>query len=285
MSILVIGLSLAAVLFLLSAGLTLIFGMLSVINFAHGSFYMPGAYLGFQVIALTGNFWLSLVIAPLLGALLGAAVEAVVLRPVYDKEPHYQMLLTFGVTLVLEQAIRAVWGLDYKDVATPALLTAPTHILGDTVSTYRLFIIAFGAAVAALLFVALDRTRIGVMVRAASTDPEMVRGLGIDVGRLRTGVFAAGTGLAALAGAVTAPLFPVDLGMGFSVIIDCFIVIIIGGLGSIQGAVAASLLVGLVRALGYSFAPEWVDFATYSLLIAVLLTRPRGLFGREARAA
>ena len=285
MSVLVIGLSLASVLFLLSAGLTLIFGMLGVINFAHGSFYMLGAYLGFQVIEATGNFWLALLVAPLLGGAIGAAIERVTLRPVYDREPHYQMLLTFGLILILEEAVRAIWGLDYKEVSAPPILAPPTHILGATVSTYRLFIIGFGAVTAAVLFAALDKTRIGVMVRAASSDPEMVRGLGIDVDRMRTGVFALGTGLAALAGVVTAPLFPVELGMGFSVIIDCFIVIIIGGLGSIKGAVVAALLLGLVRAVGYTLVPEWVDFASYSLLILVLLTRPQGLFGRERRLA
>ena len=285
MSILVIGLSLAASLFVLSAGLTLIFGMLGVINFAHGSFYMLGAYLGFQVIEATGNFWLALILAPLVGALIGTAAEYLALRPVYDREHHDQMLLTFGLILVLEEAVRAIWGLDYKEVSAPALLSQPTQLLGATVSTYRLFLIGFGALVAALLFIALEKTRIGVIVRAASTDPEMVRGLGIDVNRVRTFVFAFGTGLAALGGAVTAPLFPVELGMGFSVIIDCFIVIIIGGLGSIKGAVAASLLLGLVRAIGYTAAPEWVDFASYSLLILVLLTRPQGLFGRERRLA
>ncbi len=285
MSILVIGLSLASVLFLLSAGLTLIFGMLGVINFAHGSFYMLGAYVGFQTIALSGNFWLALLVAPLIGGLLGACVECAALRPVYNREPHYQMLLTFGLILILEEAIKWIWGLDYKEVGAPAILAAPTHLLGATVSTYRLFIIGFGAMVAAALFLALDRTRIGVVVRAASTDPEMVRGLGIDVNFVRTGVFAFGTGLAALGGAVTAPLFPVELGMGFSVIIDCFVVIVIGGLGSIKGAVVAALLLGLVRAVAYTMAPEWVDFGSYTLLIVVLLTRPQGLFGREARVA
>jgi branched-chain amino acid transport system permease protein len=284
-NILVIGLSLAAVLFLLSAGLTLIFGMLGVINFAHGSFYMLGAYLGFQVIETTGNFWVALVVAPLLAALVGAVVERLVLHPVYDREPHYQMLLAFGIILLLEEAVRAIWGLDYKEVGAPAALAAPTHLLGATVSTYRLFIIGFGAAIAALLFAVLDKTRVGMVVRAASSDPEMVRGLGIDVNRVRTGVFAFGTGLAALGGAVTAPLFPVELGMGFSVIIDCFVVIVIGGLGSIKGAVIAALLLGLVRAVAYATASEWVDFGSYSLLILVLLTRPQGLFGRERRLA
>ena len=285
MNIFVIGLSLASTLFLLSAGLTLIFGMLGVINFAHGSFYMLGAYAGYQIIQLTGSFWWALLLAPLVGGLVGAAVERLALRPVYNREQHTQMLLTFGVILVLEEVVRAIWGLEYKEVAAPALLAAPTHLLGATVSTYRLFLITFGAAMALVLFLALDRTRIGIIVRAASSNAEMVRGLGIDVGRVRTGVFAFGTALAALGGAVTAPLFPVELGMGFSVIIDCFVVIIIGGLGSIKGTVVAALLLGLVRALGYSFAPEWVDFASYSLLILVLLSRPQGLFGRQMRTA
>lgn len=284
MNVLVIGLSLAAVLFLLTAGLTLIFGMLGVINFAHGSFYMLGAYLGYQAAELSGSFWAALVAAPLLAALVGAAVERLALRPVYGREHYYQMLLTFGVILVLEEAVRAVWGLDYKEVAAPASLAAPVRLLGTTVSAYRLFLIGFGAVTAALLFVALDKTRVGVVVRAASSDPEMVRGLGISVDRVRTGVFAFGTGLAALAGAATAPLFPVELGMG-GVIIDCFVVIIIGGIGSIKGTVVASLLLGLTRAVGYGFAPEWVEFASYSLLILVLLLRPQGLFGRGLRPA
>ena len=285
MNLVVIGLSLAAILFLLAAGLTLIFGMLGVVNFAHGAFYMLGAYLGFQVIEVTGSFWAALVVAPLLGGLVGAVMERVALRAVYGREAHYQMLLTFGFILILDETVRAIWGLDYKEVAAPAMLAGPTHLLDATVSTYRVFIIGFGAAIAAGLFAAIEKTRIGVVVRAASSDAELVSGLGIDVGLVRTGVFAFGTGLAALAGAVTAPLFPVELGMGFSVIIDCFIVIIIGGFGSIKGAVVAALLVGLVRAAGYAFAPEWVDFTTYSLLIAVLLTRPHGLFGRVGRTA
>ena len=285
LNILIIGLSLASLLFLLAAGLTLIFGMLGVINFAHGSFYMLGAYLGYQVIVFTGSYWIALLAAPLIGGLIGMAMETLALRPVYGREHHYQMLLTFGFILILDEAVRAIWGLDYKEVGAPPLLGAPTHILGVAVSTYRLFIIGFGALMAALLFVVLEKTRIGIVVRAASSDPEMVRGLGIDVGRVRTGVFAFGTALAALAGTVTAPLFPVELGMGFSVIIDCFVIIIIGGLGSIKGAVLAALLVGLVRSAGYAMAPEWVDFATYSLLILVLLTRPQGLFGRKARIA
>ena len=281
----VIALSLASILFVLAAGLTLIFGMLGVINFAHGSFYMLGAYLAFQAIQLTGSFWMGLALAILVGGAVGAFTEVTALRPLYGREPHDQMLLTFGCILVLDEAVKAVWGLDYKEVGAPALLAAPTTIGGQTVSTYRLFVIGFGAATALALYAILERTRVGITVRAASSDPEMVSGLGIDVAKVRTAVFAFGAALAALGGAVTAPLYPVELGMGFSVIIDCFVIIIIGGLGSIRGAVVAALLVGFVRAIGYAAFPEWVDFATYSLLILVLTTRPQGLFGRARRVA
>ena len=283
--VLVIALSLAAILFLLAAGLTLIFGMLGVINFAHGSFYMLGAYLCYAAIVWSGNFWLSLVAAAVVAGIVGALAETVALRPLYGRAHHYQMLLTFGLILVLDELVKGIWGLDYKEVGAPALLAGPTVIAGTSVSIYRLFVIGFGAAVALALFVVLERTRVGVTVRAASSDAEMVGALGIDVRRVRTVVFAVGAAFAGLAGAITAPLFPVELGMGFSVIIDCFVIIIIGGLGSIKGAVVAALLVGFVRAVGYTLVPEWVDFATYSLLILVLLTRPQGLFGRAGRVA
>lgn len=285
MSMLIIGLSLAFILFLLSAGLTLIFGMLGVINFAHGSLYMLGAYLGYQVIAQTGNFWLALLLAPLIGAMIGAAMEYVALRPIYHREHHYQMLLTFGFILVLDEAVRLIWGLSYKETNPPELLREPVVLFGSVISTYRIFVIGFGAAIAGALFWCIERTTAGMILRAASSDPETLSALGVDVGKVRTAVFAFGAGLAALAGVVTAPMFPVELSMGFNVIIDCFIVIIIGGLGSVRGAIVASLLVGLVRAAGYTFAAEWVDFLTYLLLILVLLVRPEGLFGRQRRIA
>jgi branched-chain amino acid transport system permease protein len=285
MSVVIIGLSIGFLLFLLAAGLTLIFGMLGVVNFAHGSLYMVGAYLAYTIFKLTGSFWIALALVPLLGALLGMVMEAIALRPLYGREHYYQILLTFGFILIIEELVRVFWGLDYKEVNPPAILGSPIEILGMTLSPYRIFVIGFGAIIAALLFYVLENTRVGVIVRASSSDPETVQALGIDVGRVRTGVFAFGAGLAALGGAVAAPLFPVELGMGFNIIIDCFIVIIIGGLGSIRGAIVAALLIGMVRALGYTIAPDWVDFLTYSVLIVMLLTRPEGLFGRSRRVA
>ena len=285
MSVVVIGLSIGLLLFLLAAGLTLIFGMLGVVNFAHGSIYMLGAYLAYMTVSLTGNFWIALIVVPLLGALLGAVMEVVTLRPLYGREQHYQVLLTFGCVLIIEEAVRMIWGLDYKEMNPPAALNTALHVFGMTIAPYRLFVIGFGAALAALLFYVIENTRVGIIIRAASIDPETVQALGLDVSRVRTGVFAFGAALAALGGAVAAPLLPIELGMGFNIIIDCFIVIIIGGLGSIKGAIIAALLIGMVRALGYTIAPDWVDFATYSVLILVLLTRPEGLFGRTRRIA
>ena len=285
MSVVIIGLSIGLLLFLLAAGLTLIFGMLGVVNFAHGSIYMVGAYLAYMTVSLTGSFWIALITVPLIGALLGAVMEIVTLRPLYGREQHYQVLLTFGCVLIIEEAVRMIWGLDYKEVNPPAILNTALHVFGMTLAPYRLFVIGFGAALAALLFYVIENTRVGIIIRAASIDPETVQALGLDVSRVRTGVFAFGAALAALGGAVAAPLLPIELGMGFNIIIDCFIVIIIGGLGSIKGAIIAALLIGMVRALGYTIAPDWVDFATYSVLILVLLTRPQGLFGRTMRIA
>jgi branched-chain amino acid transport system permease protein len=284
-STIVIGLSLSFLLFLLASGLTLIFGMLGVINFAHGALYMLGAYVCFQIVTWTGSFWAGLVIAPVIVAVIGAAMEITTLRAVYERDHIYQLLLTFGFILVLEEAARILWGLDYKQVPTPDIFSRPIALFGSQIPSYRLFIIGFGATVSLALFLMLERSRLGMVIRAASSDADMARTLGIDVAKVRTVVFALGAGLAALGGVVAAPLVPIELGMGFSVIIDCFVVVIIGGLGNIRGAVFAALLLGMARAAGFTYAPEWVELITFALLIAILLTRPKGLFARKGRAA
>jgi branched-chain amino acid transport system permease protein len=284
-STIVIGLSLSFLLFLLASGLTLIFGMLGVINFAHGALYMLGAYVCFQIVTWTGSFWAGLVIAPVVVAVIGAAMEIATLRAVYERDHIYQLLLTFGFILVLEEAARILWGLDYKQVPTPDIFSRPIALFGSLIPSYRLFIIGFGATVSLALFLMLERSRLGMVIRAASSDADMARTLGIDVAKVRTVVFALGAGLAALGGVVAAPLVPIELGMGFSVIIDCFVVVIIGGLGNIRGAVFAALLLGLARAAGFTYAPDWVELITFALLIAILLTRPKGLFARKGRAA
>lgn len=285
MSTLVIGLSLGLLLFLLASGLTLIFGMLGVINFAHGALYMLGAYLAFELSHRSGSFAVGVLGAVVITAGVGALMERITLRPIYDRPHFYQLILTFGLILVVSEAVKLFWGLGYKEVSTPAILSGTVQMGGSTLPVYRLFVIAVGLAVGGGLFLLLERSTFGMLVRAASSDDEMVRLLGLPARSVRTAVFALGAGLAGLAGAIAAPLFPIDLGMATNTVIDCFIVVILGGLGNIRGAVAASILIGLVRALGYTYAPSWVDVLTFGLLIATLLTRPQGLFSRPTRLA
>ena len=202
MALVLNGLSIGMLLFLLAAGLTLVFGLLGVVNFAHGSLYMLGAYTAFQVVQWTGSFWLALLVAPILVGLAGALMERFALRPLYARDHSYQLLLTFGFILVIEEFIRMVWGVDFKAVSAPALLSGTTEVAGSVVTDYRLFIIVFGAVVSALLFYVIEKTRVGVVVRAASANSAMVSCLGIDVGKVRTGVFVAGAMLAAVSGVV-----------------------------------------------------------------------------------
>lgn len=285
MSTLIIGLSLGMLLFLLASGLTLIFGMLGVINFAHGALYMLGAYLAFDIGRRTGSFTAGVLLATLLTGVAGALMERLALRPIYQRPHFYQVILTFGFILVITELVKFTWGLGYQEVSIPLALSGTLQITGSTVPVYRLFVIALGSVVCTGLFLLLERSTFGMLVRAASSDDEMVRLLGLPASAVRTAVFALGAALAGLAGSIAAPLFPVELDMGTNTIIDCFLVVILGGLGNIRGAVAGSLLIGMVRALGYTFAPSWVDVITFTLLIATLLTRPQGLFSRPVRAA
>ena len=283
MSVFVIGISIGMMLFLLAAGLTLIFGMLGVINFAHGALYMLGAYLAYQVVTWTGSFWLALVVSPLVVAALSAAMEFVAMRPIYKRDHFYQVLLTFGAILVIDELVRTIWGIQPKLLTAPPGLGASVAMFGSDVSAYRLFIIVFGAGIAALLFFFLERSRFGMIIRACSKDSDMAACLGINVPRVRTSIFALGAGLAALGGVVSGPMFPVDTNMGFLVIINCFIVVVVGGLGNIKGSLLGALLIGLVQAYGQRYVPQLIGVLTYVLFIVVLLTRPQGLFSRVLR--
>jgi branched-chain amino acid transport system permease protein len=285
MSIIIIGLSISMLLFLLAAGLTIIFGMLGVVNFAHGALYMLGAYTGYQMVQWTGSFWLALLFAPILVALLGGLIERFTLRPLYDRDHAYQLLMTFGCVLVIEEAVRLIWGVNFMAMNAPEILSGTVQMFGSTITVYRLFIIGFGLALSLAMFLVIERTSVGMMVRATSSNSDMAACLGIDVVRLRTLVFMAGTFLAALGGTIAAPLLPLKLGMGYTIIIDCFIIIIIGGLGNIRGAIVASLLVGMTRAFGQQFAADWIGLLTYALLILTLVVRPEGLFNRKGREA
>lgn len=283
MSVFVIGLSIGMLLFLLAAGLTLIFGMLGVINFAHGALYMLGAYLAYQLVTWTGSFWVALAISPLIVAAVSAAMEFVAMRPIYTRDHFYQVLLTFGAILVIDEIVRVIWGLQPKLLAAPPGLGGSVHMFGSDVSAYRLFIIVFGAAISALLFFFLERSKYGMVIRACSKDSDMASCLGVNVPRVRTAIFALGAGLAAMGGVVAGPLFPVDTNMGFLVIITCFIVVVVGGLGNIKGSLLGALLIGMVQAYGQRYLPDLIGVLTYVLFIGVLLMRPQGLFSRVLR--
>lgn len=283
---LLIGLSIAMLLFLLAAGLSLIFGMLGVVNFAHGALYMVGAFVAYEVAMRTGSFWLALAVAPVMVAVVGIVIEFGLLRPLYARDHVQQLMMTFGLILVLDEAVRLVWGVDYRSITPPGIFAEPIRLFGENVATYRVFVVGLGLAVLGILIFGIERTRLGMVLRAAMSNAPMTRCLGIRVDRIRTAVFALGAGLAALGGAAAAPLLPVQVGMGSSIIIDCFIVVVIGGLGSVRGTAAAALLLGLTQAFGQYLAPGWIEVWTLLVMVAVLLLRPQGLFGvKSSRVA
>jgi branched-chain amino acid transport system permease protein len=283
MATLLLGLSIGILLFLLAAGLTLIFGLLGIVNLAHGSLYMLGAYVGYQTVAMTGSFVAALVVAPLAVAALGALLELVVFRRIYRHPHHLQFLLTVGVLLVIEEAVRFTWGLTYLKLDEPAVLGGVTQLAGVAFSNYRLFCTVMGVGAALALFFVLDRTPVGTILRAAQENDAMLGSLGINVKRVRTAAVAIGAGVAAFAGVISAPLLPIEPSMGIRIILDCFVVVIIGGLGSIQGAIVASLLIGMTRAFGEQYFGDWVQVCIYGWLVATLLLRPQGLFARQVR--
>lgn len=267
------------ILFLLSAGLSLIFGLMNVINMAHGSFFMLGAYAGFTIAAWTGNFWLAAMIAPLPAAALGALIERLFIRPLHGRSPFDLVLLTFGFTFVFTDLAKLIWGTDIHSLPPPDVLHGSVTILGAAFPVFRLFLISIGLGLALLLWLVLDRSRFGAMVRAGVDDGAMAQGLGINVPLLFTGVFVIGTGLAAFAGVVAGPVIGVYPGMDIDVLIPAFIVIVIGGMGSLRGAFYASLLIGAADTFGKAYLPGAATFLIYVLMIVVLLVRPAGLFG------
>ena len=272
---------LSALLFLVSVGLSLVFGILRVVNFAHGMFYMLGAYVGYTLAARTGSFWLALVAAPPLVGLLGAALEASTLRFIYRRPPIYQVLLTFGLSLMIEEGVRIFWGATAQSVDPPAWLAGSVALAGTVYPAYRLFMLALGAVVGAGLWLFLKKTRAGLVIRAVAQNAEMAGCLGADVRRVRTAVFGLACALAGLAGVAAAPMLSAYLGMGISVIVDAFVVVVIGGLGSIGGSMVGSLIVGAAQTWGGFFFSEVAMAIMYAVMAAILVFRPWGLFGEE----
>jgi branched-subunit amino acid ABC-type transport system permease component len=277
------GLSYGVLLFLLSVGLTLIFGMLDVVNLAHGSFYMLGAYAGLATVAATGNFWLALVAAPLAVGVIGALMERAVLRPLYRRPPLDQILLTFGFIYIFEDLVKSIWGGTIRSIAPPDLFAGSVRIFGGAFPSYRLFVIGFGFVMAVVLWLVIERTRLGAIIRAGVYDAEMTAGMGINIHRVFTGVFAAGAALGGLSGVIAGPIQSAQPPMGATILIPALIVVVVGGLGSLKGSLVGSLLVGQAEVWGKVWLPGLSMAMIYFVMAAVVLLRPQGLFGRPLK--
>ena len=275
------GVQYGLLLFLVASGLTLIFGIMGIINLAHGSFYMIGAYLAFSLTRAIGDFWLALAAGVLLAVLLGMALEWLVIRFLYERDHLYQVLLTYGLILIFEEMRSLAWGDDVHGVQVPAGLDFSIP-LTDTLSyqVYRLAMSGICLAIAFGMYWLIQKTRLGMMIRAGSVNRDMAQSLGINIGLLYRLVFAFGLALAALAGMLAAPISSVYPGMGNQVLIISFVVVVIGGIGSVKGALIAALAIGLADTFGKVLLPQIAGMVTYLLMAAVLLWRPRGIFGR-----
>ena len=275
------GLVYGMLLFLVASGLTLVFGMMGVLNLAHAAFYMLGAYLAYTVTVYSGNFWLSLIVAPLIVGVLGALIERFLLRKAHRGGHVAELLLTFGVFYVLSELVRLIWGSNPLPVPVPPLLTGDIPFMGMTYPIYRLFILMFSAIILTGMALLLIRTRLGILVRASVSDGDMVDALGTNVPVLFMGVFGGGAALAALAGVIAAPFLSVFPGMGLDVLLDCFVVIVIGGFGSLFGAFIASLTIGELQSFGILWFPRLAMVFQFLLMAIVLIVRPTGLFGEK----
>ncbi len=275
------GLQYGLLLFLVASGLTLVFGIMGIINLAHGSFYMIGAYMAWALAEQTGNFGLAVLLGIVLTVILGILLEAVFYRHLYKRDHLYQVLMTYGLILVFEELRSIIWGDDVHGVAVPALFSASIP-LTDNLSypVYRLAISAVCVLLALGMYLLIQRTRLGMMIRAGASNNEMVQALGINIKLIYTLVFALGVALAATAGMIAAPISSVFPNMGGQVLIICFVVVVIGGIGSVWGALLAALMIGLVDTFGKVLVPDYAGLSVYVLMAVVLLWRPEGLFKR-----
>ena len=276
-----IGLSVSMYLWLLAAGLTIVFGVLGVLNFAHGSLFMLGAYFAFTFYGLWGvNFWLAMALSLLCVGVVGYFMERFFLRYIYQEDHAYQLLLTFGFILVFDDAVKMVWGGVAKIPAMPGFFEGTVSVVGRPFPVYNLFIIGAGLAVAIVLWALFEKTWWGKMVRASASDREMASAIGINIPTLFTGVFIFGAMLAALGGALGTPVRVVAPGIGSSMIIQAFIITVIGGLGNLKGAFVGALIVGMLSAYGILLFPVFELFLIFLIMAVVLLVKPQGLFGR-----
>lgn len=281
------GLTMATLLFLVASGLTLIFGVGNVFNFAHGSFYMVGAYFGYQLVAIWElNFWIALVLAGLGAGLVGMLAESLFLRRIYGRvnEGGFQILLTYCLILIIDDLVKLIWGTEYKSLPRPDGFSGAVNFGDIYLPSYNLLIIAIGIVVVVASWWILTRTRPGKIARAAAVDREMVDTLGVNVPLTMTLVFGIATALGGMAGALAAPLRTVTPGAGIEVIIDSLIVVVLGGMGNFWGAWLGAILVGEVNAFAVAFVPKWASLFSFLVMVIVLIFKPEGLFSpRQVR--
>jgi branched-subunit amino acid ABC-type transport system permease component len=281
------GLTTAMFLFLIASGLSLVFGVMRVINFAHGSFYMLGAYLAWQGMVwfepYIGGFWLATLFAACGVALLGLVVERLFFRSLYGRDELYQLLFTYALVLILGDAAKFLWGVGQLSVSTPPLLSGGVRIFGTVQPVYNLLVLAVGPAIALIGWLVLNRTGVGRLIRAAQMDREMLDALGANVGTIYTGMFVFSSFLAGLSGALVTPIQSIVPGMDVLIIVQAFIVVVIGGMGSFWGTFWGSVIYGQVLSFGILVFPSFSLFSVFALMAVILIVRPWGLFGRPLR--
>lgn len=268
--------------FILASGLTLVFGVLRILNLAHGSLFMLGAYFSYQITHWFGNFWIAIIFAPLFCAIIGLIIERILLRSIYNIDVHFQLLLTFGLILFLEDMAKISWGVAYKTVSEPDVLKGTIDIFGVGYPRYNLFVIIIGILVGVGIWAILSKTKMGKMIRASSSDREVASGLGINVSFLYTIVFSFGAWLAGLAGVMAAPLRSITMDLGGRTIVEAFAIVVIGGLGSIPGALIGSLILGQLNAFGIVYFSRFEMAFMYLLMAIILIIKPKGLMVKEA---
>jgi branched-chain amino acid transport system permease protein len=275
------GLAYGMLLFLVSSGLTLVFGMMSVLNLAHASFYMLGAYFSYQMLKWIGNFWIGLLICPIFVAFLGILMERFLLRRVHAGGHVQEFVLTAGIAFVIMESVKWIWGTEPLPVPIPAALSGSVMIMGSVYPVYRLFILFFSIGVLGLMAYVLLKTRLGITVRAAVADRDMVSALGTNTPFVFMLVMGIGTWLAGLAGVIAGPFISTYPGMAGEILVDCFVVTVTGGLGSLMGAVLASFIIGQISSFGILLIPRFAIVFTFLLMAIVLIIKPSGLFGEK----
>jgi len=275
------GLVYAGLLFLVSSGLTLVFGMMNVLNFAHASFYMLAAYFSYSLLRWTGNFWLCLLVCPFLLFVIGALIERFLLRRVHVFGHVHELLLTFGIAFIISEVVKWVWGTAPLPIQIGGFLDGNVTVFGVIYPNYRFFVLFCSILIGLLMSFLLLKTRMGITVRSAVNDSEMVNALGVNTPRVFMFVFALGAALSGLAGVISGPLLSINTGMATAILVDAFVVIVIGGVGSLIGAMVASLMIGQIQSFGALLFPKISLALIYLLMAIVLIAKPSGLFGEK----